>query len=94
MRGQTKVRDIMEIIKNRKWTWTGHISRRTDNRWSTALTVWTPVGGKRNQGGQRKRWRDELQQYRGNVNWYMTAINRDLWRKHAKAYVLQWTYHG
>jgi len=32
VRDQTKVMDIMEIIKNRKWTWTGHISRRTDNR--------------------------------------------------------------
>ena len=30
---QTKVMDIMELIKNRKWTWVGHISRRKDNRW-------------------------------------------------------------
>ena len=94
VRDQTKVMDIMEIIKNRKWTWTGHISHRTDNRWSAALTVWTPMGGKRNRGRQRKRWRDELQQYWGNVNWYMRARNRDLWRQHAKAFVLQWTDHG
>ena len=38
VRGQTKVMDIMEIIKNRNWTWAGHISRRTDNRWRAALT--------------------------------------------------------
>jgi len=31
MREQTKVMGIMEIIKNRKWTWTSHISRRMDN---------------------------------------------------------------
>ena len=61
---------VMEIIKNRKWT--GHSSRRTDNKWSAALTVWPPMGGKRNQERQRKRWRDELQQYCGNVNWYMS----------------------
>ena len=42
MRDQTKVMDIIEIIKNRNWTWTGHISRRTGNRWSVALTVLTP----------------------------------------------------
>ena len=46
VRDQTKVMDIMEIIKNRKWTRTGHISRGTDNRWSGALIVWTPMGGK------------------------------------------------
>ena len=38
-----------EIIKNRNWTWAGHITRRTDNSWSAALTVWTPMGGKRNR---------------------------------------------
>jgi hypothetical protein len=94
VRDQTKVQDIMEIIKNRKWTWAGHVSRRTDNRWSTALTVWTPIYGKRNRGRQRKRWRDELQQYWGSVNWYHKARNRDLWRQHAKAFVLQWTDHS
>jgi len=62
---QTKVMDIMEIIKNRKWTRAGHISCRSDNRWSAALTVWTPMGGKRIRGRQRKRWRDEQQQYSG-----------------------------
>jgi len=53
--------DNKEIIKNKKWMWARHISRRTDNRWSVALTVWTSMGGKRNRG----RWRDELQQYWG-----------------------------
>ena len=42
-RDQTNVIDIMEIIKNRKCTWAGHISRGTGNRWSVAFTVWTPI---------------------------------------------------
>ena len=42
--------DIMEIMKNRKWTWAGYISRRTDKRWRAALTVWIPMSGKRNRG--------------------------------------------
>jgi len=54
VRDQTKVMDIMEIIKNRKWTWAGHISPRTDNRWNAALTVWTSLGGKGDGGRQRK----------------------------------------
>jgi len=88
VRDQTKVMDIMEILKNRKSTWTGHISRRTDNRWSVALTVRTPIGR------QQKKWRYELQQYWDNVNWYMRVRNRDIWRQHAKAFILQWTDHG
>jgi len=58
VRDQNKVMNYMEIIKNTKQTWAGHISLRTGNRWSAALTVWTPMGGKRKRGGQRKRWRD------------------------------------
>ena len=84
----------MEIIKNRKWTQAGHISRRKDNRLGAALTVWTPMGGNRNRGRERKGCRDELQQYWGNVNWYMTARNRELWRKHSNGVILQWTDHG
>jgi len=52
VREQTKIMVIKEIIKNRKWTWAGRISHRTDNRWSVALTVWIPMCGKRNRGGQ------------------------------------------
>ena len=55
VRDQTKVKDIMVIIKNRKSTLGGHVSRRTDNRRSAALTVWTSMGGKRNRGRQRKK---------------------------------------
>ena len=47
VREKTTVMDIMKIIKNRKWTWAGHISRRTDNRWSAAVRVWTLVGGQK-----------------------------------------------
>ena len=46
IREQTKVVDILETIKKRrKWTWAGHICRRTDNRWSALLTHWIPYGG-------------------------------------------------
>jgi len=36
----------MEIIKNIKWTWAVHSIHRPDNRWSTALTVWTAMVAK------------------------------------------------
>ena len=94
IREQTQVQDILETIKIRKWTWAGHISRRQDNRWSSRLTHWTPYGRKRNRGRQRKRWREELQNYWGEVNWYQRAQNRDTWRHHAEAFILQWIDNG
>ncbi len=33
-REQTKVEDILVTIKNKKWTWAGHVMRRRDNRWT------------------------------------------------------------
>jgi len=42
------------------------------------------MGDKINRGRQRNIWRDELQQYWGNVNWYMRGRNRELWRQHAR----------
>ena len=47
VRNKSKVQDIVEAIKKRKWTWTGHISRMTDNRWTVQLTDWRPMNGKR-----------------------------------------------
>jgi hypothetical protein len=94
IREQTQVQDILETIKRRKWIWAGHISRRSDNRWSAALTHWTPYEGKRNRGRQRKRWRDELHQYWGKINWYQQAKNRGIWRHHAETFILQWIDNG
>ncbi len=45
----TKVEDILMTIKNKKWTWTGHVMRRRDNRWTTRVTEWQPRNGRRNQ---------------------------------------------
>ena len=38
IREQTKVEDILMTIKKKKWTWAGHVMRRTDNRWTTKVT--------------------------------------------------------
>ncbi len=59
IREHTKVEDILVTIKNKKWTWAGHVMRRHHNRWTTRVTEWQPRNGRRNQGRQRVRWRDE-----------------------------------
>ena len=50
IREQTKLIDILETISKAKWTWAGHLTRRTDNRWTTKLTFWQPRGHTRNKG--------------------------------------------
>ncbi len=54
IREQTKVEDILMAIKNKKWTWAGHVMRRHDNRWTMRATKWQPRNGSRNQGRQRQ----------------------------------------
>ena len=55
IRSQTKVRDIVRVIKERKWTWAGHISRIKDKRWTQSITEWKPMDGKRTRGRPMKR---------------------------------------
>ncbi len=65
IREQTKVEDILMNIKNKKWTWTLLILGRRDNKWTTRVTEWQPRNGRRNQGRQRVRWRDEIRAFVG-----------------------------
>lgn len=91
IRSRTRVKDIIQQIKERKWRWAGHVARMTDNRWTKRLTEWVPRDrGKRSRGRQRVRWRDEIQECAG-VTWMSRARDREEWRRLEKAYVLQWT---
>ncbi len=62
---QMQVEDILMTIKNKKWTWAKYVMRRRDNRWTTRVTEWQPRNGRRNQGRQRVRWRDEIRAFAG-----------------------------
>ena len=94
IRGQTKVKDIVEAIKERKWTWAGHVARFSDNRWTKRLTEWEPRGrGKRPRGRPKTRWRDEIVKGAG-IAWGRLAQDRGSWRDLGKAFVLQWTNTG
>ena len=75
IREQTKVEDILTTIKRKKWTWARHIMRRTDNRWTIRVTEWQPRDGKRRQGRQRTRWKDEIRSFAG-VAWNRRAADR------------------
>ncbi len=93
IREQMKVEDILVTIKNKKWTWAGHVMRRRDNRWTTRGTEWQPRNGRRNKGRQRVRWRDEIRAFAGQG---LTSLTSDIewWRMLGKAFVLQWISNG
>ncbi|KAK2175674.1 hypothetical protein NP493_715g01010 [Ridgeia piscesae] len=42
VREKTKVTDVIEQVRRRKWTWAGHVSRIGDNRWTLNITTWKP----------------------------------------------------
>ncbi len=64
-------------IKNKKVTWTGHVMRRRDNRWTTRVTEWQPRNGRRNQSRQRIRWRDEIRAFAG-TSWNSLTSDREV----------------
>ncbi len=77
IRKQTKIKDILMTIKNKKWTWAGHVMRRHDNRWTTKVTEWQPRNGRRNLCRQRVRWRDEIGAFAG-PSWSSLTSDREV----------------
>ncbi|KAK2170774.1 hypothetical protein NP493_1143g01010 [Ridgeia piscesae] len=42
VRDKTKLTDVIEKVRRRKWTCAGHVSRIRDNRWTLRVTTWKP----------------------------------------------------
>ena len=82
----SQIEDISTRIKKLKWTWAGHISRYSDDRWTKRLTEWIPYGRRRTRGCPRRRWRQELDDFFGGANWATAARCRGVWRSLCKAY--------
>ena len=66
---------------------------RRDNKFTVRVTEWQPKDGKRRQGRQRTRWRDEIGGFAG-VTWNRRAADRDESRRLGKAFVLQWIHRA
>ena len=57
-------KDLLTIVKRRKLQWYGHVSRSS----GLAKTILQgTVKGRRRQGGQRKRWEDNIREWTGLV---------------------------
>ncbi|MGH0140410.1 UNVERIFIED_CONTAM: hypothetical protein FKN15_011087 [Acipenser sinensis] len=72
MRQMTKVKDAVELADKSKKSWASHLARRTDGRWTLAVTEWLPLDIKRPLGRPATRWRDQLRQEIGR-NWMCLA---------------------
>ena len=72
--------DLLTIVKRRKLPWYGHVSRSS----GLAKTILQgTVKGERRQGGQRKRWEDNIRKWTGlEFGRSQRAVeNRGKWRK-------------
>ena len=72
--------DLLTIVKRRKLLWYGHVSRSS----SLAKTILQcTVKRGRRQGGQRKRWEDNIREWAGlEFGKSQRAVeNREKWRK-------------
>ena len=54
--------DLLTIVKRRKLQWFGHVSHVSGL--AKAILQGTVIGGRR-QGGQRKRWEDNIREWTG-----------------------------
>ena len=72
--------DLLTIVKRRKLQWYGHVSRAS----GLAKTVLQgTVKGGRRQGGQRKRWDDNIREWTGLkfAKSQRAVETREKWRK-------------
>ena len=72
--------DLLTTIKRRKLQWYGHVSRSSGL--AKTILQGTVKGGRR-QGGQRKRWEDNIRKWTGlEFGKSQRAVeNREKWRK-------------
>ena len=90
VREKTKVTDVIEHIRRRKWTWAGHDSRIRDNRWTLRITTWKSYERKSPRGRTVRFLRDKLDdQWKGTI-WQRIAQDRHMWKQHVEAFAQQW----
>ncbi|RXN01217.1 hypothetical protein EOD39_7555 [Acipenser ruthenus] len=79
LRKTSKVKDAVNQADQAKKRWAGHVARRSDGRWTRAVTEWLPLDIKRPLGGLTTRWRDSLRQDIGR-DWMGLARDQKVWQ--------------
>lgn len=88
IRQMSGVADPLEYVSQRKHAWAGHVTRRQDDRWSSATLCWYPRGVTRPPGRPPTRWFDSLRKNyndrddkgRTTKHWSTKAQDRTSWR--------------
>lgn len=86
IRQKTQVTDVIHRVKTLKWQWTGHLARRTDNRWITKITQWCPRNIKRPRKRPNLRWDHDIKKLTGTT-WPRLANIRQQWAQLKEQYV-------
>ena len=90
IRRMSQVKDALAHADKSKHRWAGHVMRRHDGRWCTALTQWYPYDQSRPGGRPPLRWSDSLRNRNSvyivwlkhlQVHWSTLAQDRDIWRR-------------
>eukprot|EP00973_Karenia_brevis_P068972 9587603-Karenia_brevis.AAC.1 len=93
------VPDWVDEQIRRKWTWCGHVCRRTDGRWAKRILGWSPMRGRRCQGHPLTRWCDDVDMFTKSLEsscapqrsrfaeWSATAMDRETWTSLESKYV-------
>ena len=87
VRETTKVRNVIEQVRRRKWTWAEHISRIRDNRWTLYCVSppGNPTMGKDLQENRQKGGDDLADYWKGTFG-QRIAQDRHMWKQHAEAF--------
>lgn len=86
---QTYIRDIMKIVSERKWKWTGHTSRDKRWKWTKTIREWYPREKKRGRGRPEIEWDTEFKKCCG-LTWNRVAQDRREWKRMAEVYREVW----
>ena len=82
------VSDWVCAVRRQIWRLAGHIARREDDRWSTAMLDWQPVDGRRPHRRPTKRWEEDIikvfqaEAAGDRQAWRLVAPCRSTWHKY------------
>jgi hypothetical protein len=85
IRSKTKVTDILKRDDQLIWRWTGHLIRRSQEKWSKQVACWYPRDRKRKRGRPNRRCKDEIRNTLGPL-WTRVALDRTQWRQMEEAF--------